>query len=133
MSQENVEIVRSSWEAFNRGALDAFIDCFDPEIELHDVPNYPGAAAHFGRGAFRRHVEGFRDAWGEVRVEIEEIAPHEDQVIARVRYVGIGRESGASVENPASGALYEFRDGRILRVRQFVEHREALEAAGLRE
>jgi ketosteroid isomerase-like protein len=133
MTQEDVEIVRRSWEALNRGDLDAFIDCFDPDIEWHDLPNYPGAGSHWGRRAFRRHVEGFVDAWGKVSVEIEEIVQSGDCVVARIRYIGTGKESGASVETPPSGAIYEVREGRILRVRQFAEHQQALEAAGLRE
>jgi ketosteroid isomerase-like protein len=128
--QENVDVVRRSWTAFNAGDLDGFFQHFDPEIEWHDIPNYPGVGAHWGRKAFRRHVEAFVDAWGDVRVEIEEIAATGDRVVARIRYVGTGRESGAPVENPASGAVYEFRNGCILRVQQFAEHSEALEAAG---
>jgi ketosteroid isomerase-like protein len=133
MSQENVEVVREVWNAFNRGDLDTFIEFFDPEIEWHDLPTMPGGGVHRGRDPFRRHVEGFIEVWGEVRMETEEIRSIGDRVVSRGRYVGVGRESGIPVENPTSGAIYEFRGGRIVRVRQFVEHAEALEAAGLRE
>jgi ketosteroid isomerase-like protein len=133
MSEENVGAVRKAWNALNRGDLDAFIEFFDAEIEWHDLPGMPGGGVHQGRDAFRRHVESFSEAWGEVRMEVEEIRSMGDRVVARGRYVGIGRESGIPVENPASGAIYEFRNGRILRVRQFVDHAEALEAAGLAE
>ena len=37
------------------------------------------------------------------------------------------------LKNPATGAVFELRAGRILRVRQFVTHAEALEAVGLSE
>ena len=133
MSRENVEVVRKSWEHFKRRDLDALIELFDPEIEWHDVPVLPGGGVHRGRDAFRRHAEGFIDAWGEVSVEIDELTPVGDQVVARLRYVGVGRGSGAPVRGLANGAVYDFRAGRILRVRQFLEHAEALEAAGPRE
>jgi ketosteroid isomerase-like protein len=132
MSQENVEVVRRSWRAFSQRDLDAFINCFDPDIEWHDVANLPDAGVHWGHRTFRRHVEGFIDAWDNIEVESEELAAVGKQVIARIRYSGTAMASGAGVEARAT-AVYDFRHGRILRVRQFVDHDEALEAAGLRE
>ena len=48
MSQENVEVVRQTFEDFNafmRGDMssDAYAECFDPQIELHwrDQRTYP--------------------------------------------------------------------------------------------
>jgi ketosteroid isomerase-like protein len=37
MSQENVEIVRQSWEAFNRGDLDAFLADVADEAEFEET------------------------------------------------------------------------------------------------
>ena len=34
MSQENVEIVRRGFDAFNRRDLDAFLALFDPDVEF---------------------------------------------------------------------------------------------------
>ena len=41
MSQENVEIVRRSYEGYVRGDLEAALKAFDPEIEAydHDIPD----------------------------------------------------------------------------------------------
>ena len=144
MSQENVEIVRAMWETANSLDLDADLDpwldrFFDTEIEWHDVPVLPNAGVHFGRAAFGRHVADYLEAWADVRFEIEHIEAVGDRVVVRGRYGGVGRQSGAEVmagggvEGPANSGVYELRAGRILRVRQFVEHAEALEAVGLSE
>jgi ketosteroid isomerase-like protein len=132
MSQENVEIVREAYAAFNRRDLDHWIEFFDPEIEYHDTPDFPGGGMHLGREAFRRHAESYLDAWSDSRVEIDARAVGE-QVVGRIRYTGAGRATGIQVETPEVGALYDFRAGRIRRVRQFATYAEALEAAGLRE
>jgi ketosteroid isomerase-like protein len=42
MSQENVEIVHRSIDAFNRGDLEAALACLHPEGEVADDPRVPG-------------------------------------------------------------------------------------------
>jgi SnoaL-like domain len=37
MSQQNVDVVRASFEAFRRRDLDAFLSCFDPEVEYRSL------------------------------------------------------------------------------------------------
>ena len=130
MSQENVEIVREAYAAFNRRDLDHWIEFFD-EIEYHDTPGFPSGGMHLGRAAFRRHAESYLGAWSDAGVEIDVRAVGK-QVVGRIRYAGAGRASGIEVETPEFGALYDFRAGRIRRVRQFATYAEALEAAGLR-
>ena len=139
MSEENVEIVRAMLEAVGpETATDDWLDEFcDPEIEWHDVPIYPSAGIHTGRDAVRRHAAEFEDAWADWAIEIEDIRAAGDRVVARIRYRGVGKQSGAPItgglKNPATGAVVELRAGRVLRVMQFVTHAEALEAAGRSE
>lgn len=141
MSRQNVETVLAMTEAYNSlspGELDAWlVEFFDPEIEWHDVPALPGAGVYFGYDAFRRACERYLEAWAETSTEIEEIRAVGDRVVACARYGGVGHGSGARVVGPVSGpttgAVFEFRNGRILRARQFLSYDEALEAVGLSE
>jgi len=148
MSQENLEIVRRAWETVNDEEhdvdawIDGFLDVwlhefFDPEIEWHDVPTLPNAGVHRGREALRRHLADYLEAWADSTFEVEDIRAVGDRVVVRGRYGGVGRQSGAEVAGglslPATGAVYDFRAGRILRVQQFLTHAEALEAVGLSE
>jgi ketosteroid isomerase-like protein len=132
MSQENVNMVLAMYSAFNRGDMDRFFAFFDPEIEFHDTAGFPGPGVHRGQDAFRRHIEEWREAWVGPRAEVEEIRSVEDRVVVRITYTGVGKSSGATTTTPVSG-VFEFREGRILRMRQFVGHADALEAAGLSE
>ena len=138
MSQENVEVVRRMWEASNLLAIDADLhawlsEFFDPEIEWHDAPSLPGAAVYRGHDALRRHIEDYLDAWADSSVEIQEVRSVGDRVLTRGRYVGVGRQSGISLEDNVVMGVYDLRRGRVLRVRQFVGEAEALEAVGLSE
>jgi ketosteroid isomerase-like protein len=132
MSQDNVEVVRRMHAvALQPGRVADFVaEFFDPEIEWHDSAAFPGAGVYQGHDALRRHIEDYLDAWTETKVEIEEIGPVGDRVVARIRYVGRGRESGVRLQDNGTTGIYEMRNGRILRVRQFVDEAEALEIAG---
>ena len=140
MSQENVQVVLDMVEGFNstpRADLGRWVaDFFDPQIEWHDVPSLPGGGVHLGRDAYLRHVNEYREAWDTMSIVVEAIRAVGEQVVARIRYGGIGSQSGADVGGPMStptGAVFDFRGRRILRARQFVEYGEALEAVGLSE
>jgi ketosteroid isomerase-like protein len=139
MSQENVEIVRAMLGAIGPDTVtDNWLDEYcDPEVEWHDVPIYPSAGVYSGLDAFRRHVAEFEEAWADWGIDIEDIRAAEDRVVARIRYRGVGKVSGAPItgglRNPATGAVFELRAGRIRRVLQFVTHAEALEAVGFSE
>jgi ketosteroid isomerase-like protein len=55
-----------------------------------------------------------------------------DRVLAPGRNRGRGKGSGVPVDGPY-GAVFDFCDGKISRIRLFVDHGEALWAAGLTE
>jgi hypothetical protein len=67
---------------------------------------------------------------GPMRAWKSMLARSEDRWLV---YTGAGRATGIEVETREYGALYDFRAGRVRRVRQFATCAEALEAAGLSE
>ena len=102
MSQENVEIVRQFWKAFNDLGIQEDVDgvlaeFFDPEIEWHDTPSLPGAAVYRGHAALQRHIEDYLDAWADSRFEIEEIRSVGDRVLTRA----VTSESGGRAASPS--------------------------------
>jgi ketosteroid isomerase-like protein len=69
MSQENVEIVRAAYGAFERGDLDAVSQLHDPAIEWQTSAEDPDAATQRGRVAVRRY---FGDSFPGLRAELDE-------------------------------------------------------------
>ena len=135
MSQENVESFRRALEAYNRRDIDTFLDAFDPMVEIH-----PLTLAMFGQEAtvYRGH-EGIRQFVREVdevlpqlQVEVLEVRDLGERIIASGRLRARGRASGAETESPVSW-LVEFKDGRVIRMSDYLDFTDALEAAGLSE
>ena len=135
MSQENVEAFKRAVEANNRGDDDALLEEIDPDVEWHGVMGvmFGGEATvfrgHAGVLEYLRDLEeGFtvRDIqWSEFRDLGERIV-----VLGHVR--GKGRERVIELDSQY-GALAEFRQGKIVRYRDYFDHSAALEAAGLSE
>ena len=90
-----MEAVRRAIEVFNRDGSEAAAAFLDPEIEWHDLPEQPDAGVHHGRNGFLAATEQFTGGFEYLRVLIDEIFDHGDQVITHVRFVGRGRGTAA--------------------------------------
>jgi ketosteroid isomerase-like protein len=131
MSQENVEVVRRSCEAFVAGDAETAMAALDPQIEWHATVG----GIDEGRIA-RGHeevVQAFTDYFGvwerlEMRAE-KFIDAGGDDVVVFWHEVAKGRESGVVVETD-TGTVQTVRDGKIIRVRSYMNRADALEATG---
>jgi ketosteroid isomerase-like protein len=133
MSQENVEIVRRSADAFSRGDWDGALANYHPDIEWMEMPSLgPDASTYTGRKQLREAVESWIQMWGRYDTEVCRYLDAGDDVVALVRELGRGATSGAAVEREI-GELFTVREGRVDRVRLYGSWSEALEAAGLSE
>ena len=130
MSQQNVELVRQRFEAFNRGDLAAMVDLTDPAAVWWDRSDDPwGGAPHRGRDACMRHLaEILEDA--ELEAQPQELIDAGNSVVVGVRLVGRGRSSGVAFEEHEFH-VFKLRDGKVIETREYRERDEALEAAGL--
>jgi ketosteroid isomerase-like protein len=131
MSEENVEIVRESIEAWNRRDFDTAVQSFDTEIEWLLPPVLAGES---GRGPeeIRRFWEGLDEAFEDFQLEPQEFVDAGDHVVVRSLFHGRGKESGVETEGRMH-SVTALRDGRIVRIEYFDDWAKALEAAGLRE
>ena len=133
MSQENVEIVRAAYDAFERGGLDALTQLHDPAIEWQTSAEDPDAATHRGRVAVRRYIEGYMETFPGFRAELEEcVATPDGRVLTTTRYTGRARASGMDMDWRQS-VVYTVESGLIVRAEEYFDRAEALEAAGLSE
>ena len=67
MSEENVEVVRQVFSAFNRGDWSAWESLHRPEMEWSDPPEWPGSGVHRGVDVVRRFIEEVLETGDECR------------------------------------------------------------------
>ena len=136
MSQENVEIVRSIYAAWERGDYSS-TEWAHPEIEWEFAADGPSPRAGTG-------LAGMAEDWREYISDFEEfhhvvdeyLELDDERVLVLQHFSGRGRTSGLDLEQvPSQGAavLFHIRDGKVTRLVGYFERERALEAAGLKE
>jgi ketosteroid isomerase-like protein len=139
MSQENVEIVRAAFAAWNARPgepdLAQVFAHFDQEFVYHPRADEPDPSPHVGRDA-ERLIHGFVESFSEVTFEVLELIDAGDHVItSTVLHAvlhGQRSASGAGVSDTYV-FVYKLRDGLVVEGWEYRTKQEALEAVGLRE
>jgi len=131
MSQENVEIVRATFEAWNAGDMDALREVCDPDVIMRVPEGWPEPGPFVGREAVIRLFEQWRETFDTYVTElIGDIIEAADRVVVRQVWHGVGRGSEAHVE---STVVFTFREGKVSYVEQFWDYAAVLETLGLSE
>jgi ketosteroid isomerase-like protein len=132
VSQENVEIVMAWQAAWNRTDWDAIEQCFAADCEVYAPEGFLESGPFKGWLSVRREFERLKESWESERVEVDELRDLGERVLARWRWVTVGKRSGVASEVEVT-TVSSLREGKIIRVDYFLDRTEALEAVGLRE
>ena len=133
MSQENVELVRSAFQAFNDRDWDAVPVLFTDDVVWRLIGGFADVLGteFSGHEGLRRLLNEWIGTLG-LRVEMEAVLEANDRVVVITRVMGTGGASGVPTTVRA-GNVFFFRDGKISAVDSYYEASEALEAVGLSE
>ena len=131
MSQENVEVVRAAYEAWNRGDVDALRELHDPDVIARYPENWPESGPFVGREAVVRQIEQLRQTWDASAAEpVTDFIDAGDRVIAKFLWRGTGHGPDFAMQG---SAVYTLRKGRISFIEYFGTHAGALAAVELPE
>ena len=131
MSQENVEMVRAAFEAWNARDMDAFSEMYDPDAIVRMLEGWPEPGPFVGREAVMHWWEQIRETWDADAVElISDFIDAGDRVAVRQIWHGAGSGPDSNIEFTN---VLMLRNGRVVYQEQFWDHSEALEAMGLSE
>jgi len=133
MTQQNVEVVQRTYEAFNQRDLEEMLSYVDPEIELHSAI-VGGAEANVYRGhaGFRRWFADSFESFEDITSVYSEFRDLGDRVFAFGHVHARGRESGVELDSPIAW-VFALRSGKLIKAEGFLSREAALEAAGLRD
>jgi ketosteroid isomerase-like protein len=132
MSEQNVEIVKKLIDAFNGRDVETFAGLTTPDFEWTTSMSAVEGEIFWGREGIDTYFERMREAWEEFRGLASEYRDLGERVLWIGRLEGRGRGSGVPV-SASLDVLYDLRDGKISRMHSYLDHGEALRAAGLSE
>jgi len=130
MAAENVELVRSFYQAFNREGQAGTLPFLHPDV-VWDESALPARQP----GVYRGH-EGILELgrqndelWAQIHGDVEQLIDAGDgKVVALLWARGRGKFTGETVEL-AIAHLWEIADGKGKRVKLYLDRAAALEAA----
>jgi ketosteroid isomerase-like protein len=125
MSQENVEVVRRYYAAWNQAGVRGVLPFWTSDFEWHDAPEMPDSSVYRGAEAVHAHFADLEDAIGRMHVEIVELDPvGSSDVFAELRVQLDGNASGLPLEGPIYEAI-KLREGQVSRIQLFLSAPEA--------
>jgi ketosteroid isomerase-like protein len=131
VSQENVEIVKAAFDAWNAGDMETWGSLLAPDVLWRPTPDWPEPGPYVGREATMRQVRQLRETSERDTVEpISDFLHTGDRVAVRFAWRGLGRGPGLNIEMTC---LYTVRAGKVVAFEYFWSHDEALNALGLKE
>jgi ketosteroid isomerase-like protein len=132
MSQEHVDAVRRTLNAWNRRDVEAWLAPSHPEIEWTSevAQRMQGSETVYrGRAEMRRFWDEWHAIW-DVNIDIAEVFDLGETIVALARVRTRGESSGIDLERPIA-YVFEFEDGLARRARAYFDPQEALAAVGL--
>ena len=130
MAAGNVEIVRRALEAFSGGDAATFAALTTPDIEWATGLGAVEGEVFHGHEGVETYFARLASAWDSFEFHAEEYRELGDVVLVLGRLEGHGRGGGVPVDSPV-GAVWEVRDGRIWRLRAYLDQDEARRTAGV--
>jgi ketosteroid isomerase-like protein len=100
---DRAELIRSAVDAFNQGDIDAVLEYFHPDVEIHD-PERTGRTMR-GWDQYRAFLGEWLEAFDEYGLRVEEIEQGSDGIFVRLIQRGRGAGSGLEFELPLHWAV----------------------------
>jgi ketosteroid isomerase-like protein len=132
MSGGQVDHARRLMDAWTRRDVEEALELLHEDVEWRPAITAGGLerVVYRGHAGIRSWFDAIDEVWTELRIEDADFRKAgENRVVQLGTFRAIGKESGVPVERPQA-ILFEFTQGKAIRVRGFESQGEALEAAG---
>jgi hypothetical protein len=117
----NRAIIEQLYAAFAARDAQRIRALFHQDIEWNQNAGFPNGGRHVGVDIVLNDVFGrFRTEWSAWRVDVHEYVDAGDTIVALGEYHGTYKSTGKSM-SAAFAHVYDLRDGRITRFRQFTD------------
>jgi uncharacterized protein len=125
--QEDVDILRRAYQAFNEGGVEAILEHLAPEFHVRDRESSPDRETRHGKRGIKQLFDSYMEAFDALRLDPEEFIEAGDQIVVSLHQRVRGKGSGAEVVGRIAH-VWTMSEGEALRLRIFGNKERALEA-----
>jgi len=130
---ENVEVVRSVYEAFARGDVPAVLGAMDEQIEWHEAEHityWPGGPFVGPQAVLEGVIARIPEDYDGFRIDVRRFVGCGDTVLVEARYRGTVRATGKALDAQVAH-VWDLRDGRLVRFQQYSDTWQFAEVTGV--
>ena len=124
MSEDQVDLIRRGYDAWNAGDRSWVLDHMTDDIVWVSPPEDPDASVYRGYPGVQLYWEKWREEVGDLRLEPQRMIDGGDSVLAVVRRTGRGRSSGIDVSDEVI-QVFDFEGERCYRMREYYDLQQA--------
>jgi ketosteroid isomerase-like protein len=122
--------IRRGYELWNQGDVSAVSQMWSDDFEWHNDPAWPGQTIYYGRENVVRFLEEeVADIIHLGEIEVERIERVGDELVICMLAHTRGFESAVDIGKVPVFHVARVKDGRVVRVRAFLDEAQAMEAA----
>jgi len=110
VSEADSALIRASYEALNRGEVEAALAALHRDAVWRESPQLPGGDVFHGREEISDFLTGFLEQWQVFHQTVESTVANGDRICALIHLTAVGRGSGAQVD-ARYAHLWTLRDG----------------------
>ena len=128
MSQEDLQVVKAFFDAYNARDSEAVDEMLHPEAEITTLSTRAGMPDHWRKGTTSQYFEQLDQAWTNLRAEVQDYRDLGERVVALGVLRGAGMSSHVEVARDFA-TVFAIRNGRILVLDTYDNWADGLEAA----
>lgn len=126
-----MEVVRRALAAFDSGDIEQVLSMVAPDFEARVAPELSAEPDTYrGNAGVRRYFDSFREAFEQIRFEVESLTDAGDSVVVGMRMTAVGKVTKIPVEQRNAG-VWTVVDGKLARIETYAKLDDALSAAGV--
>jgi uncharacterized protein len=136
MTDAAADVVRRMFDAVQRRDLATLLECYDPDVEIHEAGCLPYGGVHRGHDGAREHAFAWFRAWGahqpgeQARLDPSFLSGADGTVVVLFTHRAVDQHCGRRLAEPEV-SVYRVREGRVVRSQMF--HADSAAVAGFLE
>ena len=128
---ELLAFIRRGYELWNQGDVTAVSRMWSDDFEWHNDPSWPGQRVYYGRDTVVRFLEEeVANIIHLGEIDVERIESVGDELVICMMAHTRGHDSNVDIGKVPIFHVARVRDGRVVRVRAFLDEDQAMAAAG---
>jgi ketosteroid isomerase-like protein len=127
VSEENLEIVRRTMDAYNARDLPAYLALVSESVRFQSRFSAMDRVIYHGHDDLRRYFAELDEVWSRYEMQLERMVPAGPRVAALCHLYAVGRESDLELEE-YPGVVFTLDDGKITRIDAYPTQAETLAA-----